>query len=65
MQEEHTLVEIYHRDSGTGLVVGSHIGQLVVVAKRLACMTRPHSTSEIYLLAINVLPNAVDSLNIS
>ena len=64
VKQEHALKEINHRDGCTGLVVGCHVWQLIVITKCLTCMAGTYSTCKIVFLANDVFKNAVDHLHI-
>ena len=65
MQQEQAVVDIHITDGCTRLAIGAHVRQLVVRAKSLAIAGRPNAARDIHLLLNNVLPDAVDGMNIS
>ena len=64
MQEEHALIEIHLSNGSASLVVGSHVRQLIVGSESLSGMTGTHTAREIILLGNDIVPDAVDSLDI-
>ena len=64
MKEEHAFEEVNHRDGCTGLVIGSHVWQLIVGTESLTCMAGTYTTSKIVFLANDVFKNAVNHLHI-
>ena len=64
MEKEETVVDINIADSCAGFAVGTHIRQLVVLAESLAVVGGSDSSGDVELLAHDVVPDAVDGVDI-
>ena len=64
MEKEETVVDINIADSCAGFAVGTHIRQLVVLAESLAVVGGSDSSGDVELLAYDVVPDAVDGVDI-
>ena len=64
MEEEETVVDINIADSCAGFAVGTHVRQLVVLAESLAVVGGSDSSGDVELLAHDVVPDAVDGVDI-
>ena len=65
MEEEESVVEINLCDSSTCLTVSRHVRQFVVLTKSLTASSSTYTTSDVVFLRDDVVPNAVDSLDVS
>ena len=64
MQQKEAVIHVNIADGGTGLIVGSQIRQFIVITESFARMTRTDTAGNIYLLADDILPYLVDSLDV-
>ena len=64
MQQEEAVIHVNIADGGTGLIVGGQIRQFIVITESFARMTRTDTAGNIYLLADDILPYLVDSLDV-
>ena len=64
MEKKETVVDINIADSCAGFAVGTHIRQLVVFAESLAIVGGSDSSGDVELLAHDVVPDAVDGVDI-
>ena len=64
MEKEETVVDINIADSCAGFAVGTHVRQLVVFAESLAVVSSSDTSGDVELLAHDVVPDAVDGVDI-
>ena len=65
VEQEQAVVPVVVADGGAGLVVGAHVGQLVVEAERLAARGGADAAGDVELAADDVLPDAVDGSHVA
>ena len=65
VQEEHPVVHIHIADGGAGLAVGGHVREFVVLPEGLAHIRRADAAGDIQLLGNDVLPDAVDRVDVA
>ena len=64
MEQEQAVVDIDIADGSTGLAVGAHVGQLVILAESLATGGGTNATGDVELLANNIVPDLVDGVDV-
>ena len=65
MQQEQTVVHVDIANSSAGLTIGTHIRQLVVLAKGLATAGRTNTACDIEFLCYDVIPDTIDGIDIT
>ena len=64
MEQEETIVYIYVADGCTGFAISAHVWQLIVLAESLAVAGSTNTTGDVEFLAHNIVPDAVDGVNV-
>ena len=64
MEQEQAVVHVDIADGSTGLTVGTHIGQLVVLAEGLAVGGGANTASDIEFLRDDIVPDGINGLDI-
>ena len=64
MEQEETIVYIYVADGCTGFAICAHVWQLIVLAESLAVAGSTNTTGDIEFLAHDIVPDAVDGVDI-
>ena len=64
MEQEETIVDIDVADGRTGLAIGTHVGQLVVFAESLTTGSGTDAARDVVFLLDNIVPDAVDGVDI-
>ena len=65
MEEEETVVDINITDGSTSLAVSTHVWQIIVRSESLTIVSGSDTASDIEFLAYDVVPDAVDGVDIS